>query len=76
MESAGTLSALARQVLIGIDRTRPESAMPTATLVLLLEGLIDLAEPPHEKQLQQRMQAQHMARVMAAGQASADFSDG
>jgi hypothetical protein len=66
MTDAGTLTALARQTLMGLDRTSISATMPTATLVLLLEGLIDLAEPPHQAEMNRRAQAAHMARVMAA----------
>lgn len=40
-----SVANLARMILQGLDRTRETSVVPTVTLALMLETLVDLAEP-------------------------------
>lgn len=49
--------------------------MSTATFELLMNGLIGLAEPDHEAELERRAQGAHMARILAASKA-AEVADG
>ena len=47
--TTATAANLARSVLTTIDRSRIETPVATATLVLLLETLVEMAEPQREK---------------------------
>lgn len=66
LTSPGSLAALARQLQFGIDPSSQETTLPTATVVMILDGLIALAEPGHEAMLRQRIE-QHMAGVITRG---------
>lgn len=70
MTDPGSLASLARQWLMSLDRTKLETSIPTITLELMLNGIVDLAEPPHQVEMNRRAQAAHMARVLAATKVS------
>jgi hypothetical protein len=69
-KTASTLS-LARNILGGIDRSHLETSIQTASLVLLLETLIDLGTPSINVKMadaQERTVMGAMAAVAAASE--------
>lgn len=64
-----SVMSLARTVLQGVDPKQTEARVSSATLILLLETLIDLGTPAHQMKASdqaQRTVAGHMASLNGA----------
>ena len=62
-----SLLALARTVLSGVDRSKIETPVQTATLVLLLETLVELGTPVVNDKLETQAQRTVVGHLMAGG---------
>ena len=58
-----SISALAKTILGGIDRSKLETPVNTEALKLLLEKLIELAEPAHHQKLADSAQRSVMGAI-------------
>lgn len=60
---------LAKSWLLTLDRSPIDTKVPTATLVLWLETLIDLAEPSNHREVGDTAKRTVMGRVVAVSEA-------
>ena len=67
--------SLAKSILFGLDRSKLETSVPTATLVLLLNALIELGTPSADQKVNDGAIRAIMGHVVAVSEAEKSQQD-